>query len=118
MRTDDCCLTSRLNQEAGDGKESASNHSTPMSTADNDSDRYLGEKAAGRKRLTQWETGVIYAALNGVLAGSLLVPLHYAKLEGFSHSLFVLHWFDLRCCHCKYCFVGTSVPLKNCRFTQ
>ncbi len=91
---EDLGLTSRVKR--GDGKESTSNPSTQTTTADSeDPDEYLGGKDEGRKNsiakqifgqsFTPWETGAIYAALNGVLAGSSLVPLHYAKLEGFSH---------------------------------
>lgn len=92
---DDRRLTSRMKRGASDMNESGSNPSKPMPTGVNDSIENDGEKGTGRKRsvakrvfgrsLTQWETGVVYAVLNGVLAGSSLVPLHYAKLEGFSH---------------------------------
>eukprot|EP00531_Pseudo-nitzschia_arenysensis_P010533 CAMPEP_0116135994 /NCGR_PEP_ID=MMETSP0329-20121206/11485_1 /TAXON_ID=697910 /ORGANISM="Pseudo-nitzschia arenysensis, Strain B593" /LENGTH=410 /DNA_ID=CAMNT_0003630827 /DNA_START=113 /DNA_END=1345 /DNA_ORIENTATION=- len=91
---DDLGLTSRAKR--GDGKESIPHSSPQKGSAENEEhEEYLGGKDAGRKNslakqifgrsLTPWETGAIYAALNGVLAGSSLVPLHYAKLEGISH---------------------------------
>jgi glucose uptake protein GlcU len=37
----------------------------------------------GGMRLNQREAGILCAALNGVLAGSSLIPLHYVKAHGF-----------------------------------
>ena len=94
-QVNDSGLTSRLKRGTSDVKESAPNPSTSILTGDRKSDEYFGEKDSRSKisiakqvfgrSPTQWEIGVIYAALTGVLAGSSLVPLHYAKLEGFSH---------------------------------
>jgi len=86
-------LTSRLKRGACDAEGSATNLVTQKVTAECSSDNYVVEKDSGRKRskynfgrsFTQWEAGAIYAGLNGCLAGSSLVPLHYAKLEGISH---------------------------------
>jgi len=36
------------------------------------------------RSFTKWQAGAICAGLNGLLAGSSLVPLHYAKSEGYS----------------------------------
>jgi hypothetical protein len=93
---DDRGLTSRSKRGACDAEESDTNPATQkVPTAGYNSDNYVVEKDAGRKifiskqicgrQFTQWQAGVIYAGLTGCLTGSSLVPLHYAKLEGFSH---------------------------------
>lgn len=93
---DDLGLTSRAKRGNGKNKDFTPHASPQKATVEIEEDEeYLGGKDAGRKNsiskqifgrsINQWESGAIYAALNGVLAGSSLVPLHYAKLEGISH---------------------------------
>jgi glucose uptake protein GlcU len=89
-------LTSRLKRGASDAEEANVNSSIEnQSNDDFNGDNDGMEKGAGKKKLISkllyvgrsfnpWQTGVIYAVLNGVLSGSSLVPLHYAKLEGIS----------------------------------
>ena len=88
-------LTLRLKRGASDSEESDIDHTTQKAAANYNSENCLMEKDAERKRFiskqvfgrsfTQWQLGVVYAGLNGVLSGSSLVPLHYAKLQGFTH---------------------------------
>lgn len=40
--------------------------------------------------LTKRQLGIIGAVLNGLLAGSSLVPIHYAKKQGFGGSAYIL----------------------------
>jgi glucose uptake protein GlcU len=40
--------------------------------------------------LTQRESGILFAVLNGLLAGSSLVPMHFAKAHGFMGRSYIL----------------------------
>lgn len=40
--------------------------------------------------LTQRESGILFAVLNGLLAGSSLIPMHFAKAQGFMGRSFIL----------------------------
>lgn len=43
---------------------------------------------SGRLALTQRQCGILGAAMNGVMTGGSLIPLHYAKEEGFGGAKF------------------------------
>lgn len=45
---------------------------------------------AGRLPLTKRQCGILGAAMNGVLAGGSLIPLHYAKEEGFGGAKYII----------------------------
>jgi len=88
-------LTSRFKRGDGDVEEIATKPFTHNVTHVNSNDRCILEKDVRRKRFismnlffqpfTQWKIGVLCAGLTGFLAGSSLVPLHYAKLQGVSY---------------------------------
>jgi glucose uptake protein GlcU len=40
--------------------------------------------------ITRRQAGIVFAVLNGLIAGSSLVPLHYAKLDGFTHMSYLI----------------------------
>eukprot|EP00977_Amphora_coffeiformis_P015905 scaffold4786_cov198-Amphora_coffeaeformis.AAC.17 len=40
--------------------------------------------------LTQRESGILFALLNGLLAGSSLIPMHFAKSQGFMGRSYIL----------------------------
>jgi glucose uptake protein GlcU len=45
---------------------------------------------AGRLPLTKRQCGILGAAMNGVLTGGSLIPLHYAKEEGFGGAKYII----------------------------
>lgn len=58
-----------------------------------ESDKKLLKNASifvGGFKMTPRESGIAMAALNGLLAGSSLVPLHYAKQQGFQNWSYIL----------------------------
>ena len=46
----------------------------------------------GRLALTKREAGILFSAWNGVFSGSALIPLHYAKKQGFSGLSYIFSY--------------------------
>eukprot|EP00536_Pseudo-nitzschia_multiseries_P016346 jgi/Psemu1/221042/e_gw1.1084.13.1 len=86
-------LMSRTNRGTNN-EEFAKLSERPKDDVDCGSDGHVEKKSSAKKStdfmyvlgrpFTRWQAGVTCAGLNGLLAGSSLVPLHYAKLEGYS----------------------------------
>mmetsp|Transcript_25221 Transcript_25221/g.69547 ORF Transcript_25221/g.69547 Transcript_25221/m.69547 type:complete len:405 (+) Transcript_25221:90-1304(+) len=86
-------LTSRTKRGAN-SDEPTKLSGRPTDDAEYESDKNFEKKNSSEKNvallnvlgrpLTRWQAGAVCAGLNGLLAGSSLVPLHYAKLEGYS----------------------------------
>lgn len=60
-----------------------------IDTEDEDKQKTLSIHLAG-VTLTHREFGIVCAALNGILAGSSLIPMHFAKAHGFFGRSFIL----------------------------
>jgi hypothetical protein len=65
---------------------------TQTDSHDLDSDKKIAVVVVGGLVLTKQEAGLACSVLNGMLTGSSLLPLHYAKAQGFGDFSYILSY--------------------------